>query len=139
MSFWGDNTTASNYNVQLFPAPGATGAGPQIQLVKQTNAATSGDLVYFEYAVYSPYSNATLVLNPANNSTPIYIDELRLYPANAAMKTYTYNKMIGVSSTCDEHNMIDKYEYDDLGRLILIRDEKGNIVKKINYGIQSVD
>lgn len=139
LSFWGDNTTASTYNVQLFPAPGATGAGQQIQLVKQTNAATSGDLVYFEYAVYNPYSNATLVLNPANNSTPIYIDELRLYLANAAMKTYTYNKMIGVSSTCDEHNMIDKYEYDDLGRLILIRDEKGNIVKKINYGIQSVD
>ena len=61
------------------------------------------------------------------------IDELRLYPANAQMMTYTYKPLIGMTSQCDINNDISYYEYDGLGRLALIRDMDNNIMKKYGY------
>jgi hypothetical protein len=62
-----------------------------------------------------------------------FIDELRLYPVRALMKTYTYESLIGITSECDQNNRIRYYEYDHVGRLTLIRDQNRNIVKKICY------
>jgi hypothetical protein len=61
------------------------------------------------------------------------IDELRLHPKGALMTTYTYVPLVGLSSQCDANNRISFYEYDALGRLGIIRDLEGNIVKKICY------
>jgi YD repeat-containing protein len=61
------------------------------------------------------------------------VDELRLYPEKAQMTTMTYEPLIGVSSICDVNSKILYYEYDELGRLILIRDQDRNIVKKVCY------
>jgi len=61
------------------------------------------------------------------------IDELRLYPQGAQMTTYTYEPLIGISSQTDVNNRTTYYEYDGMGRLSLIRDEDGNIVKKYCY------
>ncbi|HLO81347.1 MAG TPA: DUF5977 domain-containing protein [Chitinophagaceae bacterium] len=61
------------------------------------------------------------------------IDELRMYPEKAQMTTMTYEPLIGVSSVCDVNSKILYYEYDELGRLILIRDQDRNIVKKVCY------
>lgn len=75
---------------------------------------------------------------PTGSSVPIInggglIDELRWYPADARMSTYTYDPLIGKTSECDENNHIIYYNYDDLGRLQLVKDEKGNIVKAYEY------
>lgn len=82
-----------------------------------------------------------------HNLTPTYytitisgsgtIDELRLYPKNALMTTYTYLPLIGVRDQCDVNNRIIHYEYDGFNRLKLIRDEDGNILKKIEYQYQA--
>jgi hypothetical protein len=64
------------------------------------------------------------------------IDELRLYPKDAQMSTYTYDPLIGVTSKCDANNLISYYEYDGLGRLTLVRDQDKNIIKKICYNYQ---
>jgi YD repeat-containing protein len=61
------------------------------------------------------------------------IDELRMYPEKAQMTTMTYEPLIGISSICDVNSKILYYEYDELGRLILIRDQDRNIVKKVCY------
>lgn len=62
-----------------------------------------------------------------------YIDELRLYPANAQMSTYTYTPLIGVTSQTDLNNKVTYYEYDAFGRLKLIRDINKNIIKTFSY------
>jgi hypothetical protein len=62
-----------------------------------------------------------------------YIDELRLYPKNAVMTTYTYRPLIGVSSQCDANNRIVYYQYDNFNRLYLIRDQDRNIIKQVCY------
>ncbi len=62
-------------------------------------------------------------------------DEVRLYPPTARMSTYTYEPLIGKTSECDLNNHITYYNYDKLGRLIYVRDEKNNILKKICYNV----
>lgn len=61
------------------------------------------------------------------------IDELRLFPVNAQMTTYTTEPLIGVTSITDPNNNTIHYEYDALGRLKLVRDQDGNIIKTIDY------
>lgn len=62
-----------------------------------------------------------------------YIDELRLYPKGALMTTYAYKFGVGLASQCDPSSRIVYYEYDNLQRLSLIRNEDKQIVKKICY------
>ncbi|MEO8820894.1 MAG: DUF5977 domain-containing protein [Ginsengibacter sp.] len=62
-----------------------------------------------------------------------YIDELRLYPSDSRMVTYTYQPLVGMVSKCDENNRILYYEYDEDGRLTVIRDQDKNVLKKICY------
>lgn len=66
-----------------------------------------------------------------------YIDEVRLHPVDAGMKTMTYDPMIGVTSQVDEKNLIVYYAYDEFGRLKSIKDHMGNILKEVNYNYQS--
>ena len=61
------------------------------------------------------------------------IDELRLYPVNAQMTTYTYNPLIGITSQCDVNNRVTYYEYDVFARLLRIRDMDYNILKTFEY------
>jgi len=62
-----------------------------------------------------------------------YIDELRVYPVNAKMKSFTYDPLVGVTSIEDENGVITYYDYDSFGRLILILDQDKNILKRITY------
>jgi len=84
---------------------------------------------YYEYAVPAGLSG----LGMRGSAT---IDELRLYPADARMKTVTYDPVAGITSDCDVNNRITYYQYDNLGRLRFIKDEKGNIVKMYEYGVK---
>lgn len=61
------------------------------------------------------------------------IDELRLYPVGALMTTYTHEPLIGLLSQCNPVNRISYYEYDAIGRLLLIRDQDRNIIKTFEY------
>jgi hypothetical protein len=61
------------------------------------------------------------------------IDEIRIFPKDALMATYTYEPLIGMSSQCDINNHISYYEYDNYQRLRQIRDEDKNIIKKFDY------
>jgi len=65
--------------------------------------------------------------------TGTVIDDIRFYPAGAMMTTYTYDPLVGVTSTTDEKGKIMYYEYDGLQRLMNIRDQYKNIVKSFCY------
>ncbi|MET0463516.1 MAG: DUF5977 domain-containing protein, partial [Chitinophagaceae bacterium] len=61
------------------------------------------------------------------------VDEIRFLPKTAQMTTATYNPHKGMSSQTNVNNRISTYEYDELGRLSLVRDHDRNIIKKICY------
>lgn len=78
--------------------------------------------------IVTTYSADNFVLN---ESVPI--DDIKIYPENAQLNTYTYIPLVGMNSYCDFNNNIQYFEYDDLGNLKSIRDLNGNIVKQVNY------
>lgn len=83
---------------------------------------------YYEYAV----AQGSAAVNVAISGTAS-IDELRVYPKDARMSTTTYDPVIGKTSECDANNRFSSYEYDARGRLRLIKDDQGSIVKMYEY------
>ncbi|MDF2191563.1 hypothetical protein [Paraflavitalea sp. CAU 1676] len=65
------------------------------------------------------------------------VDELRLFPAAAQMTSHCYKPLIGMLTQNDPNNQILYYEYDNAGRLKLIRDMDNNIIKTITYQYQT--
>ncbi len=61
------------------------------------------------------------------------IDEVRVYPKEAQMSTYTYKSGIGMTSEIDPSGRAIFYQYDDFGRLNVIKDEQGKVLKVICY------
>ncbi|MBS1918294.1 MAG: hypothetical protein JST87_18655 [Bacteroidetes bacterium] len=114
LSFW-----ASNGNVSV--TGGAT-------LVK--SAPTYNGFTYYEYSIAQ--GTASVIVKNTSSSA-VSIDELRLYPKTARMRTTTYDPLIGKTSECDENNRIVYYAYDNLGRMQFIEDENKNVVKMYEY------
>lgn len=113
LSFWASGS--------FTPPTGAT-------LLK--SAPTYNGFTYYEYNIQAGTSS---VVFKNNNAANCAIDELRLYPVNARMRTVTYDPLIGKTSECDENNRISYYTYDKLGRLQTLQDETHNIVKMYEY------
>lgn len=61
------------------------------------------------------------------------IDDVRIYPTDARMKSYTYDPGVGITSVLDENGQTLSYIYDSLGRLLQIKNEKGGIEKQFGY------
>lgn len=61
------------------------------------------------------------------------LDEIRAFPLNAMMTTYTYDLLYGLTSVSDQNNQTTYYEYDQMGRLKLIRDSNQKIVQTFLY------
>jgi len=93
-----------------------------------TKGATCNGWTYYEHLVTGVTS---VTLSGTGN-----IDELRLYPSTAQMTTYTYDPMMGMTSSTDAKNKITYYEYDPFQRLMNIKDQNGNIVKHTDYHYQ---
>ncbi len=114
LSFW-----ASSGNVTV--TGGAT---------LQKSAPTYNGFTYYEYAIAQ---GTTSVVVKNTSASSVNIDELRLYPSSARMRTTTYDPLIGKTSESDENNRITYYVYDNLGRMRFIEDEARNIVKMYEY------
>lgn len=61
------------------------------------------------------------------------IDEVRIYPNDAIVSSYTYRPLTGMTSESDANNKTTFYEYDNLQRLIRLRDQDKNILKQYEY------
>jgi len=64
------------------------------------------------------------------------VDDVRFYPSDAQMTTFTYDPLIGMTSSTDAKGEITYYEYDSFQRLQNIKDKDGNIIKSYVYHYQ---
>ena len=80
-----------------------------------------------------------MLFNAGNGN--VWFDDIRVVPANASMTTYTYEPGLGMTSTADATGHTTTYEYDNLQRLVNIKDQNGNIKTSYayNYANGTVD
>lgn len=99
----------------------------QYPVAKITNSNYLADSTLIAGAnLWAPVNDATLRSQLNNLRTG-------LVNSKAMVTTYTYLPLIGITSETDPSGKTIYYEYDSLGRLVLIRDQNNNIVKKIEY------
>ncbi len=69
----------------------------------------------------------------ATTDSQILFNNIKSLVSNAFTTTFTYKPLIGLTSQTDPAGRKTSYEYDDFGRLKLVKDLQGNIVKKMEY------
>jgi hypothetical protein len=112
VSYWSSNGTA--YSI--------TGVTTNTSI----KGKTIGNWTYYEHTV-------TALGTTIGISGTGAIDEVRLYPSDAQMTSYTYQPQVGITSACDINNRITYYKYDENGRLSYISDQDKFILKKYCY------
>jgi hypothetical protein len=118
-----DLINGKNYIVSYWSNAGTCTVAGTVGAIK--TGRTFGSWTYYEHEI-TGISQATI-------SGGGSIDELRLYPKNAQMTTYTYEPLVGMTSQCDMNNRITYYVYDSFGRLQVVKDQDGNIIKTLQY------
>lgn len=114
-------TAASTYIVSYWSKTGSA----TVNGVTASSSFSKKGWNYFEHKVTGVTSITV--------TGSVTIDELRLYPADAKMTTNTYNPLVGITSQCDPANRIAYYEYDGIGRLKVVRDMDGNVLRVHDY------
>ena len=79
------------------------------------------------------YSGELPYINNSYNLIGDAFDDIRIYPKDAFMTTYTYDPLVGMTSQTDAKGQTTYYEYDDFQRLKWIKDQQKNIIKAFNY------
>jgi YD repeat-containing protein len=109
----------------------------QITLVDNFNTAYLWDatgayvMAKVENAAYSQISSQD-GKTCTYNSLTLY-NSLKTLVPNAMITTYTYKPLFGMTSQTDPAGRTTYYEYDDFGRLELVRDQNNNIISKNEY------
>ncbi len=119
-------TAANKYVVSFWARTSSS-----VSVTGGTGAVTGKTIGNWTYHEYTLTGGTTATVTGTGD-----IDELRLYPSAAQMTTKTYHPLIGITSECDVDNRVTYYQYDGLGRLIVVKDQDGNIIKTYKYHYQ---
>jgi len=88
-------------------------------VVKKTNIIEMWQQYEATFSVPASAISATIGL-----PNSCYIDDLRIYPVNANMKSFVYNPYSEkLMATLDENNFATFYEYDQEGKLVRVKKE----------------
>jgi hypothetical protein len=90
-----------------------------------------------DYNTAKQYVDTALLNNPATTTAQLKteLNKIRTgFAGNSTqVSTYTYDPLIGITSSTDGKNMPIYYDYDEFLRLRSIKDQDGNILKSYNY------
>lgn len=97
---------------------------PVAQVVGATYASAIAQLTGGSVSALQTMDGATLRTE---------LHRIRTNLPSASVTSYTYKHLSGVSSITDPSNRTNTYEYDAFNRLIVVKDQDGNAVKKNEY------
>ncbi len=128
----GSITTGISIQKPLIISAWTKGNQLVVTIPGQLTPARTGPVIngwtYYEFEVADASQISTITISGNG-----LIDEVRLYPRNARITTFTYDPGIGKTSESDKTGRSIYYEYDDLGRLVQVRDQYRNLIKAYQY------
>jgi RHS repeat-associated protein len=137
VSFWAKKGTAA---LTYPPLLNFSGQGvPLDHSVSVSKPLGTEDRWEYIEGEFTPTQPGTTLMNIVSGSgqddgTYHLIDDIRIYPVGATMKTFTYDPLsLSISSITDENNISTYYEHDEWGRLIRIKDLDGKLLSKFDY------
>jgi len=81
--------------------------------------------------------NLSLIDNPVTDlGLRAELNKIRTNIPGSLVNTYTFSPLIGMTSETTPNGITTYYEYDSFGRLKLVKDRNGKIVKQIEYQYQ---
>jgi YD repeat-containing protein len=83
-----------------------------------------------EFTLPTTLTNAALQIK---SSQAVELDDMFLHPDHAVVSALIYKFPFGVWRQEEPRGTIARYDYDALGRVSLVYDRDGNIIKKIDY------
>ena len=113
LSYWTKNTTPFTFPTELPFTP--------------VRGKTVNGWTYFMHWLSGGFT--TQIVFPSSG----FIDDVRLFPMAGEMTTYSYQPHTGVTSVCDNRGNITYYSYDETGRLKMVKDGEGRILKLMDY------
>jgi hypothetical protein len=102
--------------------------------IRRTGAIIDGwQKIEGEFTVPSGRTSVALHFINSNPAASMYVDDIRIHPFNANMKSYVFDpRTLRLSAELDENNYASIYEYDEEGQLIRVKKETSQGVKTIN-------
>lgn len=94
-------------------------------------------LTWFQWNGSSWVFNKETYTGNKTFSSSEYVDDIRVFPEDAELTTYTYEPLVGVTSMTDPKGQTTFYQYDTYNRLQVIRDQDNNIVKTYQYNYKN--
>ena len=91
-----------------------------------------------ENATYTDVTNTgvsqTVLDNPTSDTVMrTELEKVRTGLPNAMVTTYTYEPLVGVTSTIDPRGQVTHYEYDDQNRLLTVKDNDNALLQDFSY------
>lgn len=133
VSFWADGNVPLVYTSASIPPT----MPPTLTYFTPKQQYKVGNWKFYT-TVITGYQDDIYIAPPSSGAT-LYLDELRLYPLDAEMNSWTYEPLLGVSSHNDERSDITYYEYDVQGHQKAVRDVNGNIISLTKTVTQGLD
>lgn len=91
-----------------------------------------------EYEFYAPQSSG-FVINITNAGLPFFLDDIRIQPFNALMKTFVYDfKTLKPLAELDENHYATFYNYDEEATLVQVKKETVNGIMTIKTTRQNI-
>lgn len=98
-----------------------------------TNTYVLAKIENATYAEVTPFISDNLDLTLSDSVLKTSLDAIRNGLPNALVSTFTYYPLIGVASVTDPRGKTIYYNYDGLGRLIMIKDNEQKVLKENKY------
>lgn len=122
-------TEFSQSNIQIL----ANGSPVNGSTVKRTGAVIDGwQKIEGEFTLLPGDTTAAIKIINSNSGAYMYVDDIRVHPFNANMKSYAFDpRTLRLAGELDENNYATLYEYDEEGQLIRVKKETSQGVKTI--------
>lgn len=126
-------TDYSLSKIEIWSGGVQIGAASLTNPVKRTGTIIEGwQKIEGEFIVPANATTAEIRFINSNTNASMYVDDIRIHPYNANMKSYVYDpRTLRLSGELDENNYASFYEYDEEGQLIRVKKETIQGIKTI--------